>query len=151
MSDVRSQKSEVRIFLSSVLCTLFSVLFLFLILAVGCSRGVIKVEKVIDGDTILLKNGERVRYIGIDTPETVHPTKPVEYYGKEATQANRRLVENKVVRLEFDVQTRDKYGRLLAYVWVVHHGVDSIFVNAELVRQGYAKVSTYPPDRKSVV
>ncbi|MDI6840059.1 MAG: thermonuclease family protein [bacterium] len=115
---------------------------LFLVLTVGCSRTV-KVERVIDGDTILLSNGERVRYIGIDAPETVHPIKGVEYYGIEATEANRRLVENKSVKLEFDVQKRDKYGRLLAYVYV-----DTVFVNAKLVSQGYAKVSTYPPNVK---
>lgn len=102
-----------------------------------------KVARVIDGDTIVLENGEKIRYIGMDTPETKHPSKPVEYYGKEATEANRRLVENKTVRLEFDAQERDRYGRLLAYVYV-----DTTFVNAELVKQGYAKVSTYPPNVK---
>lgn len=102
-----------------------------------------RVARVIDGDTIVLENGEKVRYIGIDTPETKHPSKPVEYYGKEATEANCRLVENKTVRLEFDAQERDRYGRLLAYVYV-----DTTFVNAELVKQGYAKVSTYPPNVK---
>ena len=102
-----------------------------------------RVVRVIDGDTIVLENGEKVRYIGIDTPETKHPSKPIAYYGKEATEANRRLVENKTVRLEFDAQERDRYGRLLAYVYV-----DTIFVNAKLVKQGYAKVSTYPPNVK---
>ena len=102
-----------------------------------------KVARVIDGDTIVLENGEKVRYIGMDTPETKHPSKPVEYYGKEATEANRKLVENKTVRLEFDAQERDKYGRLLAYVFV-----DTIFVNGWLVKEGYAKVSTYPPNVK---
>lgn len=99
--------------------------------------------RVIDGDTIVLENGETVRYIGIDAPETEHPSKPIEYYGKEATETNRRLVENKIVRLEFDAQKRDRYGRLLAYIYV-----DTIFVNAELIKQGYAKVSTCPPNVK---
>jgi len=100
-----------------------------------------KVLRVIDGDTIELENGERVRYIGIDTPETKHPSKPVEYYGREADSANRALVERKEVRLEFDVQERDQYGRLLAYVFV-----GDIFVNAWLVENGYAQVMTIPPN-----
>jgi len=100
-----------------------------------------KVARVIDGDTIELENGERVRYIGIDTPETKHPSKPVEYYGREADSANRSLVEGKEVWLEFDVQERDQYGRLLAYVCV-----DDIFVNAWLVENGYAQVMTIPPN-----
>lgn len=102
-----------------------------------------KAIRVIDGDTIKLENGETVRYIGIDTPETVHPNKPVQYYGKEASEYNRNLVEGKTVYLEYDVQERDKYGRLLAYVFV-----DDIFVNARLVKEGYARVSTYPPNVK---
>ncbi|MEA3494250.1 MAG: thermonuclease family protein [Candidatus Margulisiibacteriota bacterium] len=101
------------------------------------------VTRVIDGDTIELANGERVRYIGIDTPETKHPEKPVQYFGKEAYEANKKLVEGKKVRLEFDVQKRDKYGRILAYVYV-----DNIFVNAWLVENGYAYAATYPPNVK---
>ena len=62
------------------------------------------VTKVIDGDTIQLENGEKVRYIGINTPETHHPTKGIEPYGKEAEEVNKKLVEGKRVRLEFDVQ-----------------------------------------------
>ncbi|GAG19155.1 unnamed protein product, partial [marine sediment metagenome] len=87
------------------------------------------VTRVIDGDTIEIQGGERVRYIGIDTPETVHPLEPVEYFGQEATEKNRELVEGKRVRLEKDVEDRDEYGRLLQYVWL-----DDIMVNAELVR-----------------
>jgi micrococcal nuclease len=100
-----------------------------------------KVARVTDGDAIELENGERVRYTGIDTPETKHPSKPVEYYGREADSVNRSLVEGKGVRLEFDVQRRDKYNRLLAYVYV-----DDIFVNAWLVENGYAKTLTIPPN-----
>ena len=121
--------------------------FLFLVflvssLSVGLAeKDVHKVARVIDGDTIELENGERVRYIGIDTPETKHPSKPVEYYRKEADSANQSLVEGKGVRLEFDIQERDQYGRLLAYVYV-----DDIFVNAWLVENGYAQVMTIPPN-----
>ena len=108
-----------------------------------------KVSRVIDGYTIELETGERVRYIGIDTPETVHPTRPIEYYGREASEANIKLVEGNSVRLEFDIQERDQYGRLLAYVFLLaEHG--DIFVNAWLVQNGYAKVSTYPPNVKYV-
>lgn len=105
-----------------------------------------KVVRVVDGDTIEVDIGGnlyKVRYIGMDTPETVHPTKLVEYFGKEASEKNRELVEGKAVLLEKDVSEVDKYGRLLRYVWV-----DDVMVNAELVRLGYAQVVTYPPDVK---
>jgi len=98
---------------------------------------------VVDGDTILLTNGERVRYIGINTPETKHPHKPVEYFGREAYEYNKRLVEEKWVRLEFDIEKRDKYARLLAYVYQ-----GDIFVNAKLVEEGFAQVYTFPPNLK---
>ena len=102
------------------------------------------VSRVVDGDTIVLKNDIKVRYIGIDTPETKHPKKPVQYFGKEAFEANKRLVEGKRVNLEYDVQQTDKYGRTLAYVYLE----DGTFVNAWLVENGYARVSTYPPNVK---
>ena len=104
------------------------------------------VVRVIDGDTIEVDISGKlytVRYIGIDTPETVHPTRGEEPYGKEASVKNRELVEGKEVHLEKDVSETDKYGRLLRYVWV-----DDLMVNAELVRLGYAQVATYPPDVK---
>jgi len=101
------------------------------------------VKRAIDGDTILLANGERVRYIGIDTPETKHPYKPVEDYGREAYLYNKKLVEAKWVRLEFDAEKRDRYNRLLAYVYI-----GDIFVNARLVEEGCAQVYTFPPNVK---
>ncbi len=80
----------------------------------------VQVVRVIDGDTIqvccVFGDRVRVRYIGIDTPETHHPMKGVEPYGMEAAEANRKLVDGKTVTLEFDVQQSDKYGRTLAYV-----------------------------------
>lgn len=100
-----------------------------------------KVERVIDGDTIELTDKRRVRYIGMDTPETVDPRKPVECFGKEASAENNRLVEGKTVELEKDVSEKDQYGRILRYVYV-----DGLFVNDYLVRQGFARVSTFPPD-----
>ena len=78
---------------------------------------VVKVRRVIDGDTLELDNGEDVRLIGVDTPETKHPKKPVERFGKEATAFTMRLVEGQEVRLAYDQQRKDKYGRTLAYVY----------------------------------
>jgi len=102
------------------------------------------VVRVVDGDTIHVRIGarvEKVRYIGVNTPEVHHPRKGEEPGGREAAEVNRRLVEGKTVRLELDVQERDRYGRLLAYVWV-----GDVMVNAELVRLGYAQVMTIPPN-----
>jgi micrococcal nuclease len=102
------------------------------------------VVAVVDGDSIHVRvegRIEKIRYIGVNTPEVRHPTKGEEPGGREAAAVNRRLVEGKQVRLELDVQRRDQYGRLLAYVWV-----DALMVNAELVRQGYAQVMTVPPN-----
>ena len=119
---------------------LFTVIFLLLLLLTGCSSppDTARVTRVIDGDTITIAGGYKVRYIGIDTPE-VYPR--VEAFGIEAWQANRELVEGKEVRLERDVTETDRYGRLLRYVYV-----DDIFVNAELVRLGLARSKAYPPD-----
>jgi len=105
--------------------------------------GTFKVTRAVDGDTIEIEGGEKVRYIGIDTPETVDPRKPVQCFGIEASKKNKELVEGKTVRLEKDITDRDKYSRLLRYVWV-----DDLFVNLELVKQGFATSYTYPPDIK---
>ncbi|KKS44073.1 MAG: Micrococcal nuclease-like protein [candidate division CPR1 bacterium GW2011_GWA2_42_17] len=86
---------------------------------------------------------ERVRYIGIDTPETVDPRKPVQCFGVEASKKNKELVEGKTVRLEKDITDRDKYNRLLRYVWF-----GDTLINQALVEQGYAKSYSYPPDIK---
>ena len=102
------------------------------------------VVRVVDGDTVHVRLGDRVekvRYIGVNTPEVHHPTKGEEPGGRAAHAVNRRLVEGKRVRLELDVQSRDRYGRLLAYVWV-----GETMTNAELVRLGYAQVMTVPPN-----
>ncbi len=101
------------------------------------------VIRVIDGDTIELESGQKVRYIGIDTPETKHPTKGQECFGQQASDYNQELVLNKNVRLEKDVSETDRYGRLLRYVWV-----DDILINEKLVAEGYAVASSYPPDVK---
>ena len=95
--------------------------------------------KVIDGDTIVLDGNEIVRLIGIDTPETKDPRKPVQYYGREAYEFTKRLVEGKKVRLVYDLNKKDKYGRTLAYVYLE----DGTFLNAEVVKQGYGFAYRY--------
>ena len=107
------------------------------------------VKRVVDGDTVELENGEKVRYIGIDTPETLDPRKPIQCFGKEAAEKNRELVEGKRIRLEKDVMERDKYNRLLKYIYVsAGESEPEIFVNLELVKRGFAHSYTYPPDVK---
>ena len=101
------------------------------------------VVRVVDGDTVVLRGGRRVRYIGVDTPESVEPGAPVECFGKAASRANARLVAGRRVRLRYDAERRDRYGRTLAYVYRAR---DGLFVNAELVRRGYATVLTIPPN-----
>ena len=124
------------------------------------SAEIFKVTRVIDGDTIEIsaiggpasggETGERVRYLGIDTPETVDPRKPVQCFGIEASKKNKELVEGKTVRLEKDITDKDKYSRLLRYVYVDPSAGSGqvLFVNLELVRQGFATSYTYPPDVK---
>ncbi|HEY4694352.1 MAG TPA: thermonuclease family protein [Candidatus Nanoarchaeia archaeon] len=101
------------------------------------------VTKVVDGDTIEIEGGKRVRYIGIDTPETVDPREEVQCFGKEASEKNKQLVENKKVKLEKDVSEFDQYSRLLRYIYV-----GNTFVNELLVKEGFARASSYPPDVK---
>lgn len=100
-----------------------------------------KATRVVDGDTIEIDTGQKVRYIGINTPEIHSPTKGVECFGKEASLKNKELVEGKMVRLEKDISETDKYGRFLRYVYI-----DDVFVNDLLVRSGYAQAATFPPD-----
>jgi len=115
----------------------------------------IMVKRAVDGDTLVLENGERLRLIGIDTPEmhesnklyrdasrTGQDIKTIQELGRRAYKFTRDLVESKRVRLEFDVEKKDKYGRLLAYVYLK----DGTFVNAEIVKQGYASLMTIPPN-----
>jgi len=104
------------------------------------------VRRVVDGDTLVLENKERVRLIGVDTPETKHPNKPVEYFGKEATAFTRRMVQGKRMRLEFDqanahIGHKDRYRRTLAYVFLE----DGTFLNAEIIKQGYGFAYTRFP------
>ena len=116
-------------------------------LAAGSLEGV--VTRVVDGDTIVVTidgRDEKVRLIGVDTPETVDPRKPVQYFGKEASSFTKRMATGKTVRLELDQASavtghRDKYGRLLAYVYLP----DGTLLNAEIIRQGYGHAYTRFP------
>ena len=118
----------------------------------------ILVRRVIDGDTIQLETGERVRLIGIDTPEmhesdklyrdsqrTGQDTRTIQELGRRAYEFTQKLAEGKRVSLEFDLERYDKYSRLLAYVYLKKDGA---FVNAEIIKQGYASVMTIPPNAK---
>jgi len=96
-----------------------------------------KVVKVLDGDTIVIDTGEKVRYLGIDAPE------PNDAYGTSSTKYNDGLVSDKEVKLEYDYEKIDKYGRTLAYVWV-----DEVLVNEKMVEEGFANVYTIPRTRK---
>lgn len=98
-----------------------------------------KVIRVIDGDTIQLEGGDRVRYIGMNTPEL----ETNECFATEASEINKNLVLGKIIKLEKDISDTDKYGRLLRYVYV-----DNVFIDDYLVKNGDAKVMTIPPDTK---
>jgi micrococcal nuclease len=104
------------------------------------------VRRAVDGDTLVLGNGERVRIIGVYTPKTKHPTKPVQYFGNEASAFTKRMVEGKRVRLKFDQANahlghKDRYQRTLAYVFLE----DGTLLNTEIVRQGYRHAYTRFP------
>lgn len=104
-----------------------------------------KVSRIIDGDTIQLESGQKVRYIGIDTPETVDPRRDPQCFGKEASLRNQELIENKEIYLEKDVSETDRYGRLLRYIYLEENDIS---INEQLVKEGYAVASSYPPDVK---
>ena len=118
---------------------IWSLAFVFIILLIGSQvfSKVVKVKEVIDGDTVILESGEHLRYIGIDTPEREQP------FYQEAKELNQKLVEGKEIRIEWDVQKKDKYGRLLGYVYVGNR-----FVNAEMIKSGLANLYTVPPNVK---
>lgn len=103
------------------------------------------VERAVDGDTLLLAGGTRVRLLGVDTPETKRPDWPVEPFGPEAHEFTREHVEGRSVRLEFDKERRDKYGRVLAYVYL-----DDWFLNEELIRAGMGRAILNHPYSESM-
>ncbi len=121
----------------------------------------VKVTKVIDGDTIEIEGGIKVRLLGIDTPETKDSRRPVGCFGKEAANETKRLLEGSIVILEKDISETDKYRRLLRYVFLpledgspreatpkAGEAGNLLFVNDYLIREGFAKTLTYPPDVK---
>ena len=131
------------------------ILLFFLLILTGCnddlnqglSSDAYSVVRVVDGDTIIVDmdgTEERIRMIVIDTSESVHPdkSKNVEY-GEIASEFTKSLLEDQAVTLEYDVQERDKYGRILAYVYL-----DGEMINKTLLEEGHAKVATYPPNVK---
>lgn len=126
----------------------FAVLALIAVSAVTRARptradeGLRRCVRVIDGDTIVLDGGERVRLIGVDTPETKDPRKPVQYFGREASAFTKRMVEGRSVRLERGWERTDKYGRTLAYVF---RADDGLLLNAVLLRDGYGHATTRFP------
>ena len=139
-----------------------AVVLVAVVLSRGCDSGgssdeptgpvSVRVTHVVDGDTIDVRmpdgDEETVRYIGIDTPETVKPDTPVQCGGPQAHAVNEQLVGDRTVTLRFDAEHRDVYGRLLAYVYLpaARPGGHPLFVNAELVRRGLARTLTIPPN-----
>ena len=125
-----------------------------------------KIERVVDGDTAIVSfifdDGskylkERVRFLGVNTPETVHPNKPVEFYGKEASNFTKSQLTDQIVWLQTDVEVKDRYGRMLAYVWLREpteedfDNEDSIreyMFNAKLLLDGYAQLMTIQPNSR---
>jgi len=133
---------------------LYLFLFTYALLLSGCSNDSVSaspnsatVKEVVDGDTIEIAIGgktERVRLIGINTPETKHPTKGVECFGPEASAYTEQLLpEGTALRVERDVEARDKYGRLLLYVYIAN---SNVFVNLDLVMNGYARPMVFEPN-----
>ena len=102
------------------------------------------VTRVIDGDTVVVEGVGTVRLIGVDTPETVDPRRPVGYFGKEASEFTRQLATGQRARLEFDQDRTDRYGRTLAYVYLQP---ENLLLNAEIIRQGYGFAYTRFPFR----
>ena len=125
-----------------------------------------KVERVVDGDTMIVSfifdDGskylkERVRFLGVNTPETVHPNKPVEYYGKEASNFTKSELTDKTLWLQTDVEVKDRYGRMLAYVWLKEPtkkdlddeaAIREHMFNAKLLLEGYAQLMTIQPNSR---
>lgn len=108
-----------------------------------------KVARVIDGDTFILSDSQRVRMLGIDTPELERNGKPAEPFSDSAKVLTKQLIDDKTIKLTFDGKSFDFFGRLLAYVWLTDtNGKDSLFIQAELLKKGYASISYYNKDKR---
>jgi len=144
---VGARRKSIFIILSGsivlTICLIFTLVFV-LIPEIDAENSYYTVKEVIDGDTIILNTGDRIRYLGIDTPELHHPTIGLECGGPEAKAENIKLLTGKRLRIEKDVTDKDQYGRLLRYVFTE----DGYFVNCELVRRGWAQVFIIYPDCK---
>ncbi|OGE31888.1 hypothetical protein A2631_02060 [Candidatus Daviesbacteria bacterium RIFCSPHIGHO2_01_FULL_44_29] len=117
------------------------------------SAQLVSVTRVVDGDTleVSISGGKKtVRLIGINTPETVDPRRPIQCFGNEASNETKRLALGRQVSLQKDVSETDKFGRLLRFVYIKLDDGNFLFLNDYLVRSGFAQVSTYPPDVKLV-
>jgi endonuclease YncB( thermonuclease family) len=104
------------------------------------------VVRVIDGDTFEIEGGERVRLIGVDTPESVKPNAPVECFARESSEYLKNLIEGKTVRLVRDKTDRDRYARLLRYAYL-----GEVFINEQIIREGYGEAIAYRPDTRQQV
>ncbi len=165
MIKFKKKRIEHGIIYICICLILLTIVFISENIVISCSRSLAelnsyiskvneieaKVLRVIDGDTIeveILDNNskynkkEKVRFIGVDTPETKHPKKKVQYFGKEASAYTQRMLENKKVILQFDNTTRDRYGRLLCYVF---RKEDNILINYKLIYDGYGYAYTKFP------
>jgi len=137
-------KKKTKVGGRSVVYTVALVSLLLFVLGVAPNPEWQGIRWVNDGDTVVLSDGTSVRYIGIDTPEIAHENKPAERFGREAEIFHRGFVQGKKARLELDTQKWDQYGRLLAYVFLE----DGTFVNAEMVKRGYAHFLYQTPNTK---
>jgi micrococcal nuclease len=107
------------------------------------------VSRVIDGDTFVLSDSQHVRILGIDCPEIARQNKPAESFSKEASEMTKSFIEHKTVKLTFEGRAFDIFGRLLAYVWLTDSkGKDSVFVQAELLKSGLARISYYTKEKR---
>lgn len=107
------------------------------------------VSRVIDGDTFVLSDSQRVRMLGVNCPEIARLNKPAESFSIEASEKTKLLIKHKTVKLTFDGRAFDIFGRLLAYVWLVDtKGKDSVFVQAELLKSGLARISYYTKEKR---
>jgi micrococcal nuclease len=136
---------DVRRWTFDVRCSVCLIFFIILTTAGGVSAQTWHtVRWVNDGDTIVLTNGERVRYIGINSPEIDHDKQRAQPYGYAARTFNKQLVLNRKIRLEFDRERHDRYGRVLAYIFLS----DGTFLNEYMLQEGYAFFLFYKPNLK---